>query len=66
MRVDLKKIKAAQDVIDYFNTLDLKSIEFFENNKQINVPIKFIERYKLTGLNNRDFVLMGIYKDGIE
>ena len=66
MRVDLEKIKAAQDIIDNFNALDLKHVEFFENNEQIDVPIEFIERYKFTELNNRDFLLMDIYKDGIE
>jgi hypothetical protein len=60
-RVDIEKIKAAQDVINAFNHLALNEVEFFENGEQVQIPDGVIDEYRFTGLNNRDFITMGFY-----
>lgn len=62
--VDVDTIRHAQEVLDNFNRLDLEDCAFFDNGR-VTVPPGAIERFRMTGLSNKDFVLMHFHKNGI-
>lgn len=61
MRVDTEQIEAALRVLDDFNRLDLKEVEFFTNGVKINIDPHAVEQFRFTGLSNKTFVEAGLY-----
>ncbi len=64
MRIDIERIQQLQAELDQINSLDFKDIEFFENDKKVEIPQKVIDEFKLYGLNNVHFVTTEFYRSG--
>jgi len=48
------------------NALDLKDIVWTEEGTPVEVPAKWVEEWRFTGMNNADFIDTDFYKDGLE
>ena len=53
LRNELKKI----------NMLKIQDIEFFKDGMILECPKKIIDDFKFTGLNNTDFIELGLYNE---
>jgi hypothetical protein len=63
MKVAVEYIMWLQEEINKINMANLKEIIFFENGVVLEIPKKRIEDYKFMGLNNKDFITTGYYKE---
>ncbi len=57
---EIKELLAAVDVINAFNRMNLDDVAFLWDGKRVEISQKAIDAWGLTGLNNRDFVLVNI------
>ena len=63
MRVDIEHIQYLLDERKKINVPDLADIEFFLDNRKVEISEDVIENFKFTGLNNIDFIATGAYLD---
>ena len=64
MIVNVETIEFLEHLRKDINTPLLSDIEFYQNDKPINIPKEYVEEFDLTGLNNMDFITSGFYKRG--
>lgn len=62
MIVSVEMIRAIQDMRVLVNLEQLEDLELYEDGKKLDIPIKFIDEFKFTGLSNIDFITSGAYK----
>ena len=62
MKIDIETVLGQQKWCNRINELDLYEIEFYENGKKLRIPIKVIQQFEFTGMNNLDFITTGEYK----
>lgn len=60
IRVDIEVVKALKNALDQINKIPLNEIQFYKNGKPIKM--KNLEEFRLTGLNNIDYILCSFYK----
>lgn len=56
MHVDIEELYLAMAVLKRFNLMELKDVELYEDGEMISVAPEAIERFRITGLSNKDFV----------
>jgi len=56
VKINIEDIDALIDKVSEFNKLNIEAIEFYEKGKLLNIPNKYLEEWKFTGLNNLYFV----------
>tara|TARA_Y100000310_G_scaffold307018_1_gene348752 strand:- start:34954 stop:35169 length:216 start_codon:yes stop_codon:yes gene_type:complete len=66
MRIDIEDILKLIEAKRKLNSLDLKEIEFYENNKKVEIPEQIIKDWNFTGLSNIDFIDTDFYKHGFD
>lgn len=60
--VDIEPIEAALETLAAFNRLDLSRVELREGGKPIAIPAGESERFRVTGLSNKEFVAMRFWE----
>jgi len=61
MRVDIEKVRWIMDERRKINIVRLEDIEWYENDKKINIPEEVVDDFSSIGLNNIDFITSGAY-----
>ena len=62
MKINIEDIEKNIKYRKKVNKVSLNEIEFYKNNKKINIDPKIIEEFEFVGLNNIDFITTGYYK----
>lgn len=62
MDIDINEFKELLKKIKLIETVELKDINFFKDGKTVHVCPKVIDEFKFTGLCNRDFIEMDLFK----
>ena len=62
MRVDIEEVFGMQARRNQINREDLEDIEFYENDKKLEISKEAIEEFAYIGLNNIDFIQGAFYK----
>ncbi len=61
--INVEDIQAAWEVLAKFNRLDLHEVELHQNDQVLDISPEIIDRFKFTGLSNKDFILTGFYEE---
>ena len=61
MRVDLEHIEYLRSERHKINSVELETIEFYENGEQIDIDPRNVRDFWYCGLNNIDFISSGYY-----
>ena len=61
LRVSIEYIEWLEAERMKINNIDLANIEFYQNDNKMNIPLETINEFKLTGLNNINFVSLKYY-----
>ena len=56
MRVDVEIVRELKDTLLAINKEKLEDIEWYLDDKKLEIPQKDVDSFKFTGLNNTDFV----------
>jgi hypothetical protein len=56
MRVDIERVRAIKAELKAINNVDLRTIEFYEDGKKLEIDPAVIEDWKFTGLTNTTFI----------
>ena len=62
MKVDLETIRLINAIRLSINSTPIDEIEWYENDKKVDIAKKAIFEFLYTGLNNIDFINSGYYK----
>ena len=64
------KLQVSVEYIDWLenerrkvNKVDLANIEFYQNDKKIDIPGKRVKRFKFVGLTNFCFITTGFFEE---
>lgn len=60
MKVNIKDLKRVLAYLALLESVPLEEIEWIDGNSKIEVDKKEIEKFKFTGLNNKDFAIFNI------
>ena len=61
-RISIEYIEHLQYEINRINAFELSDMEFYENEKRIEISKKVKEDFEFTGLSNVDFITSKAYK----
>ncbi len=61
--VDVEEVYRLQARLDEINSIDLREIIWLENGKPLDIPHSTIEKFRYTGLGNKEFILTDYYKE---
>lgn len=56
MRVDVERIRSIKAELKVINDADLRTLEFYEDGKKLEVDPAAVEDWRFTGLNNTTFI----------
>lgn len=65
-RVDVELLQEMHEVKKQINQMDIKDIQWFENGEPITIPPARVERFRLMGLNNMDFIYCDFHHNSPE
>lgn len=60
--IDIYPVKEAIETIREFNRLDLADVILCLGAEKLDIPPGCVERFRITGLNNRDFIDFEMWK----
>lgn len=60
--INVSTIKLALSVINNLNRLNLENVQLMDDDEPITISQKILDRWKFTGLCNRDFVDAEMWK----
>jgi len=61
MRVDIEKILDLKEQLRVINSVDLDTIEFYENGKKVSISKENVDDWAFVGLTNVDFITSQSY-----
>jgi hypothetical protein len=61
-RVDVEYVRFLKEELAAFNKLELSEIQFYEDNREVDISDEVLKEWQFTGLNNADFIVDDIYK----
>ena len=62
--ININEVKMLVAKLRKINEIDLQNAIFIENNVEIAIDEKIINDFKMTGLNNQDFIATNFYEHG--
>lgn len=63
MVITAEEIRELKERLRVINSYHFEDIEFYEDEKRIEVSKEQIQNWKYVGLNNVDFITSGAYKE---
>lgn len=64
-RIDVEKVKESYKQSHYYNNLNLKEIDLYENGEKIEISDELIEEWRFVGLGLEYFIITDTYKNGM-
>jgi hypothetical protein len=61
-RVDVEYVRFLKEELAAFNKLELSEIQFYEDDREVDISDEVLKEWQFTGLNNADFIVDDIYK----
>jgi hypothetical protein len=62
VKVDVEYVRFLKEELAAINKLDLSEIQFYEDDREIDISDEVLKEWQFTGLNNADFIVDDIYK----